>query len=93
MIKASREEAAKLAKAERKAQKKAEKAKSLELAKKRQKKDVNLNGRTSLTGRQDRSDSIKCYTCGGPHVKAKCPQNNKRLFEGGFSGPSKKARI
>jgi hypothetical protein len=100
LIKASRQEAAQRAKAERKAQKKAEKAKSLELAKKHKKKEVKLNGKedtvlkglTSLSGRPD-SASKACYTCGGPHLQAKCPQTqSKRFYQGPDDGPNRKTR-
>jgi hypothetical protein len=71
LIRASRQEAAERAKAERKSKKKAEKAHLLELARQRKKKEVNLNGMTSLSGRQ--TNGPTCYNCGGPHVKADCP--------------------
>jgi hypothetical protein len=71
LIRASRQEAADRAKAERKAKKKAEKAQLVELARHRKKKEVNLNGMTSLSGRQ--TNAPKCFSCGGPHVKADCP--------------------
>jgi hypothetical protein len=93
LIKASRQEASKRAKAERKAKKKAEKTESLKLAKKRKKTEVKLNGLTSLTGRQDRQPpAISCYNCGGPHKKAQCPQSqNKRGYHGGDDGPPRKS--
>lgn len=89
LIKASRHEAAERAKAERKAKKKAEKAQSLELARQRKKKDVKLNGLTSLSGRQESLGGRTCHKCGGPHLIKDCP---KRGFEGGDRGFSKKAR-
>ncbi|KAL3417359.1 zinc knuckle [Phlyctema vagabunda] len=89
LIKESRHDAAQRAKAERKAKRKAEKAGSLELAKKRKKKDVKLNSLTSLTGRQDKVDSRTCHKCGGVgHLLKECPKN-KRPFQGGDDGPRK----
>ena len=93
LIKASRQEAAERAKAERKAKKKAAQTELLKLSKKRKKTEVKLNGLTSLTGRQDKQPpAISCYNCGGPHKKAQCPQNqNKRGFNGDDDGPPRKS--
>ncbi|KAF4614292.1 hypothetical protein G7Y89_g15447 [Cudoniella acicularis] len=77
LIKASRKEAAERAKAERKAKKRAEKAKALDLAKQRKKKDVNLNGLTSLSGKAGTPTKGPCYKCGGPHMKSQCPKNDE----------------
>ena len=71
MIRASRQEAITRAKEERKKQKRAEKAESEKLAKKRKKAQVKLNGLTSLSGR---TPSIACHNCGGPHYKKDCTQ-------------------
>jgi hypothetical protein len=86
MIRASRREAVERAKAEQKAKKRAEKAASKKLAKERKKKDVNLNKLTSISG------SKSCYTCGGDHLMAQCPQRSKRGYPGGENdGPRRKA--
>lgn len=90
LIKASRQEAAERAKAVLKAKKKAGKAQSLELARQRKKKEVNLNGLTSLSGRQEGLGGRTCHKCGGPHLQKDCP---KRGSNGGDRGFSKKARI
>lgn len=91
LIKASRKEAAEKLKAQRKAKKKADKAASVKMAKERKKKEITLNGLTSLSGRQDNlRPPIKCFKCGGPHVQAQCPQ--KRRYQGGDDGPLRKSR-
>ncbi|TAQ87722.1 hypothetical protein B7494_g3941 [Chlorociboria aeruginascens] len=96
LLKESREAVVKQLKAERKAKRRAERAESVDLAKKRKKKEVKLNsaGLTSLTGRQDWQDSPKaCHMCGGPHLKAQCPQitnENKRHYQGEDDGPARK---
>ena len=90
LIRASRHEAAERAKAERKAKKRAEKAESEKLAKKRKKTEVKLNGLTSLSGRANTFNGA-CFTCGGPHHKKDCPQQNKRGYRGGDDGPPRKA--
>merc|ERR1712000_161133 len=78
LIKASRQEAADRARAERK-------------AKKRARKDVvNLNGLTSLSGKS--APVPACYNCGGPHYKKDCRANtNKRTHMGGDDGPPRKS--
>ncbi|KUJ19192.1 uncharacterized protein LY89DRAFT_581412 [Mollisia scopiformis] len=93
LIRASREEAAERAKAERKAKKRAAKAELEEMAKKRRKTEVNLNGLSSLSGRQDRKPPVakNCYTCGGNHYKKDCPAK-KRGHQGGDDGPPRKSR-
>ena len=60
-----------------------------ELAKKRRKKEVKLNGpgRTSLTGRQDRQEK-KCMRCGGSHSTKRCPE-----FEGRAKGDHRPAQV
>ncbi|EDN93079.1 predicted protein [Sclerotinia sclerotiorum 1980 UF-70] len=99
LIKASKQEAIKRAKEERKAKKKAEKAELLELSKKRKKKHVSLNGLTSLSGSggsafgsggANKSD-IKCYTCGGNHIARDCPRP-KRKHQGDGGPPRKSQR-
>jgi hypothetical protein len=98
LIKSSREEAAERAKADRKAKKRAAKEQLEGIAKKRRKKDVNLNGDyalnglSSLSGRQDRKIPIPpaCYNCGGPHMKRDCPKL-KRGYQGEDDGPPRKA--
>ncbi|KAK0122008.1 hypothetical protein ONS95_010273 [Cadophora gregata] len=90
LIKASRQEAANRARAERKAKKRAAKAEAEELAKKRRKDVVNLNGLTSLSGKS--APVPACYNCGGPHYKKDCRANtNKRTHMGGDDGPPKKS--
>ncbi|KAF7865814.1 hypothetical protein EAF04_005979 [Stromatinia cepivora] len=100
LIKASKQEAIKRAKEERKAKKKAEKAELLELSKKRKKKHVSLNGLTSLSGSgggalgsggANKSD-IKCYTCGGNHIARDCPRP-KRKHQGDGGPPRKSQRM
>ncbi|KAH6668840.1 hypothetical protein B0J14DRAFT_151546 [Halenospora varia] len=86
LIKASRHEATQKLKEERRAKKRVEKAKQLEMAKNRKKKDVNLNGLTSLSGKPAPSANRgPCYNCGGPHVKSNCPelQNSSPSAAGG----------
>lgn len=94
LIKASHLEASRRAKAERKAKRKAQRAESLELAKKRKMKEVKLNGisQTSLTGRQDKVDSRTCHKCGvAGHIQRDCPKS-KRAFQGDDDGPPRKTR-
>lgn len=91
LIRATRKQAAERVKAELKAKKKAEKAQSAELARQRKKKEVNLNGMTSLSGRQAPVDERTCFVCGGPHLKSNCPEQ-KRRFSGPEGGHPKKAR-
>ena len=64
------------------------------MAKDRKKREVSLNGITSLSGRQEPARAgVKCYNCEGPHVKAECPLLNKRRFDGkGDDGPRRKAQ-
>ncbi|QSZ37749.1 hypothetical protein DSL72_008848 [Monilinia vaccinii-corymbosi] len=91
LIRASRHEAVKRAKEERKAKKKAEKAGLLELSKKRKKKHVSLNGLTSLSGSgggANQSD-MKCFTCGGNHMAKECPRKRKHQ---GDDGPQRKSQ-
>ena len=94
LIKASRQEAVDRVKAERKAKKRAEKAASENMAKERKKREVSLNGITSLSGRQEPArEAIKCYNCEGPHMKADCPLPSKRRFNGGGDeGPRRKTQ-
>lgn len=89
LIKASRQEAADRARADRKAKRHAVKAEADELAKKRRKDVVNLNGLTSLSGRSAAAPA--CYSCGGPHLKKDCPKSNKRTHMGGDDGPPRKS--
>lgn len=91
LIRVSRKQAAERVKAELKAKKKAEKAQSAELARQRKKKEVNLNGMTSLSGRQAPVDERTCFVCGGPHLKSNCPEQ-KRRYSGPEGGHPKKAR-
>lgn len=92
LIKTSRAEAAQRLKADRKAKKKAEKSKTAELAKQRKKKDINLNGLTSLSGKPAPGASQgPCYSCGGPHIKAKCPES-KRGHPGGDGERQRKSQ-
>ncbi|CAG8975634.1 hypothetical protein HYALB_00008393 [Hymenoscyphus albidus] len=98
LIKTSRAEATQRLKAERKAKKKAEKSKTADLAKQRKKKAVNLNGLTSLSGSQSRSSSGPsgpprgpCYSCGGPHMRAECPDNKRRYPGGDDDGRPRKS--
>ncbi|KAN0095397.1 hypothetical protein V8E51_016108 [Hyaloscypha variabilis] len=93
LIKASRREAAERAREERRFKKRAEKAEVEEIARKRRKNDVNLNGLTSLSGRQERPipPDVKCFNCGGNHFKKDCKER-KRGYHGGDDGPPRKAR-
>jgi hypothetical protein len=94
LLRASRAEAAQRLKSERKAKKKAEKKKGEELAKQRKKKEVNINGLSSLSGEKAFSPTKgPCYKCGGPHLKADCP-DTKRAYQGGIedSRPRKSLR-
>lgn len=79
------------AKAERKTKKHAARAELEGIAKKRRKNDVNLNGLSSLSGRQEKATPpIACYKCGGPHFKKDCPKL-KRGHHGGDDGPPRKS--
>ncbi|KAG4440112.1 hypothetical protein IFR05_004409 [Cadophora sp. M221] len=90
LIKASRQEAADRARADRKAKKRAAKAEADEVAKKRRKDVVNLNGLTSLSGKS--APAPACFNCGGPHYKKDCRANtNKRSHMGGDDGPPRKS--
>ncbi|CZR61547.1 uncharacterized protein PAC_11444 [Phialocephala subalpina] len=99
LIRASRQEAVERAKAERHAKKRSAKAEAEQLAKKRRKNEVNLNGLTSLSGRQARQPvvpkDLKCHGCGGNHFKRDCPNQggsqNKRGYQGGDDGRPRKA--
>jgi len=98
MIRASRRQAVELAKAERKAKRKAEKSKSAKMAKERKKKEIKLNTLTSISGSESVGNSNRsCFTCGsGDHFRSECPQrrgeNEKRGYPGGDDdGPSRKA--
>jgi hypothetical protein len=93
LIKASRREAAERARDERKFKKRAEKAEAEDIARKRRKNDINLNGLTSLSGRQERPipPDVKCFNCGGNHFKKDCKEK-KRSYHGGDDGPPRKAR-
>lgn len=92
LIKTSRAEAAQRLKADRKTKKKAEKSKTAELAKQRKKKDINLNGLTSLSGKPAPGASQgPCYGCGGPHIQSRCPEN-KRRHPGGDDGRQRKSQ-
>lgn len=99
LIRASRQEAVDRAKAERHAKKRAAKAEAEQIAKKRRKNEVNLNGLTSLSGRQERQPvvpkDLKCHSCGGNHFKRDCPNQgrnqNKRGHQGGDDGRPRKA--
>ena len=90
LIRASRQEAVQRAKAELKAKKRAEKAESVRLAEARKKKEVKLNTRTSLTGRQEPVRA--CHKCGElDHLQKDCPQN-KRSYDDNDDGPPRKWR-
>ncbi|KAH9209852.1 hypothetical protein DL95DRAFT_427972 [Leptodontidium sp. 2 PMI_412] len=90
LIKASRQEAADRARVERRAKKRAAKAEADEIAKKRRKDVVNLNGLTSLSGKS--APVPACFSCGGPHYKKDCRANtNKRSHMGGDDGPPRKS--
>ncbi|KAH8588968.1 hypothetical protein B0O99DRAFT_343683 [Bisporella sp. PMI_857] len=93
LIRATRAEAALAAKEEQKGKKKSEKKKTAQLAKDRKKKEVNLNGLTSLSGRG--VPTIECFNCGGPHKKQDCPKGSrKRAPPDGQGGNfTKKSRI
>jgi hypothetical protein len=91
LIRESRDQAAKCAKEDRKAKKRAEKAKQNQMAKQRYKKDINLNNLTSLSGPKIEARSpLKCFKCGGPHFKAECSEQ-KRGYPGGDEGPPRKS--
>ncbi|CZT06888.1 hypothetical protein WAI453_012851 [Rhynchosporium graminicola] len=94
LIKASRQEAADRARTDRKAKKRALKAEADELAKKRRKDVVNLNGLTSLSGSKQAPTpaAITCYNCGGNHFKKDClAGTNKRSYKGEDDGPPRKS--
>ncbi|TVY32939.1 hypothetical protein LSUB1_G007804 [Lachnellula subtilissima] len=85
-------------KKQRKAQKHKEKAALLKQGKDRKKKEVNLNGLTSLSGKATPQKG-PCHQCGGPHFKRECPElsggdgsrlKGKRGFQGGDEGPPRK---
>lgn len=94
LIKASRQEASDRARADRKAKKRAAKAELEQIAKKRRNDVVNLNGLTSLSGKQEKKQQqipagISCYSCGGHHFKKDCPKS-KRGHLGDDDGPPRK---
>ncbi len=96
LIKDSRQEAAERARIERKAKRRAGNAEAEEKARQRRKNDINLNGLTSLSGRQERPNrpvpaDVKCFNCGGNHYKKDCKER-KRPYYGGDDGPPRKAR-
>ena len=85
-------------KKQRKAKKHKEKAALLKQGKDRKKKEVNLNGLTSLSGKAAPQRG-PCHHCGGPHLKRECPElsggdgsrfQGKRGFQGGDDGPPRK---
>jgi hypothetical protein len=96
MIKAERRQAAKN---ELRAKKRAAKAESEHMAKKRRKENpgINLNKLTSLSGtNQTRAGKPPagqtCFNCGGDHFRRDCPNGGKRNFSGGIDGPPRKTQ-
>lgn len=93
-------EAAERLRKQRKADKQKEKAAILKQGKDRKKKEVNLNGLTSLSGKGGPGPQQRgpCHHCGGPHLKRECPElsgggnesRQKRTFQGKDEGPPRK---
>lgn len=80
MLKESRSEAIQKLKDERRKKKKAEKKELLKLAKERQKKNVNINKLTSISGgNQNRgADTRACHKCGEVgHLQSDCPKRKR----------------
>ncbi|MCJ1335966.1 hypothetical protein MMC09_001240 [Bachmanniomyces sp. S44760] len=87
LIRKSREEATQRLKAERKAQRRAEKAEALRLAERRKSKEVKLNKLSSISGGGGGGGGgggsniakMECYNCGEKgHAKKDCPQRVKK---------------
>ncbi|RMY47495.1 hypothetical protein D0865_08630 [Hortaea werneckii] len=82
LIAKERKEAGDKARAERKARKKAEKAESQKLAEDRRKKQVKLNGLTSISGAGGGSPgnkNITCHNCNKKgHIQRECPEAGQR---------------
>ena len=66
------------------------------MVRKRIKKEVNLNGLSSLSGRQDTRPAMVCYGCGGPHKRSECPnegqREKKRRYDGDHNGGRQKTQ-
>jgi len=85
LIAKSRKEAAEKARADRKAQKKADKEEAIRLAAKRRSKEVNLNGGISIGG-ASRNSNKTCFECGqAGHERRDCPR--RRQSQGKKRGP------
>ncbi|KAI6809906.1 hypothetical protein KC332_g12580 [Hortaea werneckii] len=82
LIAKERKEAGDKARAERKARKKAEKAESQKMADERRKKQVKLNGLTSISGAGGGSPgnkNITCHNCNKKgHIQRECPEAGQR---------------
>ncbi|KAI7249522.1 hypothetical protein KC343_g3957 [Hortaea werneckii] len=82
LIVKERKEAGDKARAERKARKKAEKAESQKMADERRKKQVKLNGLTSISGAGGGSPgnkNITCHNCNKKgHIQRECPEAGQR---------------
>ena len=82
MMRQQQKEAGKLARAERKQQRKSDAAESARLAEARRKKNVDLNRVTSISGSGKPSASssgMECFTCGKKgHKKSECPQQRQK---------------
>ncbi|KAF2437190.1 hypothetical protein EJ08DRAFT_16165 [Tothia fuscella] len=84
LIRQAQREAARRAREDRHAKKRAATAESDRLAEKRRKKDVNLNRVTSISnagaspsGRSN-NNQVKCFGCGGKHKRFDCPKAGRR---------------
>lgn len=85
LIAQTRKEAAEKARQERSAKRKAAKAESLRLAEERRKKQVKLNGLTSISGGGGTppGKSFTCHRCGQKgHIQRDCPQSANQSSKG-----------
>ncbi|KAI9822695.1 MAG: hypothetical protein M1827_000414 [Pycnora praestabilis] len=94
LIRASHEEAGQRARAERKAQRRADKAEAMRLAEKRRRRTINLDRITSISGGGGGitgNPSMECYKCGGKgHMARDCPNGEKRKTQGSANGSKMK---
>ncbi|KAI5250544.1 hypothetical protein E4T42_04953 [Aureobasidium subglaciale] len=84
LLKAERKEAAAKLRSERKAQRKADEAKTKQMAERRRSRDINLNkvggvSNAAIRGKQAAVANMACHTCGQKgHLQKECPEKGQR---------------